>query len=77
MPEALAAVRDAAFADPRVIRFQALHDNENLASGRGLEKVGLRHEGLLRPHSVLPNLGDAPRDVWMWAMVGGHATPGV
>lgn len=75
VPEALAAVRDAAFADPRVVRFQALHDTENPASGRVLEKVGLRREGLLRGHSVLPNLGDAPRDVWMWAMVRGDAAP--
>jgi RimJ/RimL family protein N-acetyltransferase len=67
--EALAAVCDAAFADPRVMRVQAYHDVDNPASGRIMEKAGMLREGLLRAYSVHPQQGPRPRDCWMWAKV--------
>lgn len=69
MPEALAAVRDAAFAFPAIWRLHAWHDVENPASGRVMEKVGMVREATLRRYAVLPNVSDEPRDVCMWAKV--------
>jgi ribosomal-protein-alanine N-acetyltransferase len=69
MTEAVVAVRHAALADPGVWRVQALHDVENLASGRVLEKAGLRVEGVLRRFGVHPQAGPDPRDAVMRAIV--------
>jgi hypothetical protein len=71
-PEALVAVRDAAFADPGVWRFQAYHDVENLGSGRVMEKAGLCLEGILRRYSVHPQVSAEPRDCAMRAVVRGQ-----
>jgi [ribosomal protein S5]-alanine N-acetyltransferase len=69
MPEALAAVAEWALAQPGVFRFNALCDAENLASARAMEKAGLVREGLLRRRSVHPNIGDEPRDCFLYARV--------
>jgi RimJ/RimL family protein N-acetyltransferase len=69
MPEALAAVAEWALAQPGVFRFNALCDVENLASARAMEKAGLVREGLLRRRSVHPNIGDEPRDCFLYARV--------
>lgn len=50
-------------------RIQACCDLENPASARVLEKAGLTLEGTLRRYMVLPNLGDVPRDLWLYAKV--------
>jgi [ribosomal protein S5]-alanine N-acetyltransferase len=69
MPEALAAVAEWALAQPGVFRISALCDVENLASARAMEKAGLVREGLLRRRSVHPNIGDEPRDCFLYARV--------
>jgi len=46
-----------------------LCDVENPASGRVLEKVGMRREGMLRRQMIHPNVSDAPRDCYCYAVV--------
>ena len=46
--EALGAVIKAAFAGLRLNRVEAQHDLRNPASGRVMEKCGMRQEGILR-----------------------------
>jgi RimJ/RimL family protein N-acetyltransferase len=69
MTEALVAVRDAAFADPDITRFEALCDVENLASARVMEKAGMVLEGTLRSYEIHPNRSEVPRDCWCYAVV--------
>lgn len=71
MPEALAQVCKAAFADPRIARVQALCDEENARSSRVLQKVGMKYEGRLRQYGYHPNRSDIARDCLMYAMVRG------
>lgn len=52
-----------------VLRFAAWVDLENPVSARVLEKVGLQREGILRRWIVHPNLGLAPRDVFVYSKV--------
>lgn len=66
--EAAAAFLAAAFGEhPNLLRIQAYCDVENSKSAHVLEKAGLSLEGTLRRYMVLPNLGDMPRDVFMYA----------
>jgi RimJ/RimL family protein N-acetyltransferase len=67
--EAARAFVDAVMNDPAVWRIQAFCDVENTASAHVLEKIGLTFEGTLRRYMVLPNLGDAPRDVHCYARI--------
>jgi RimJ/RimL family protein N-acetyltransferase len=67
--EAARTIVEMAFQDPFVWRVQATCALDNVASARVLEKVGLTFEGILRRHHVLPNLGNAPRDVRMYAII--------
>jgi ribosomal-protein-alanine N-acetyltransferase len=69
MTEALRAVVDFAFARPEVYRVWAVCDVDNVASARVMEKAGLSFEGVLRRHTVHPNLGPEPRDVRCYARV--------
>jgi RimJ/RimL family protein N-acetyltransferase len=71
MPEALAAVCNAAFADPRIHRVQALCDEENTRSARVMEKVGMQYEGRLRRYGHHPNRSAIPRDCLMYSLVRG------
>ena len=71
MPEALAEVCRAAFADPRIFRVQALCDEENIQSARVMEKVGMQYEGKLRSYGDHPNRSHVPRDCLMYAVVRG------
>jgi RimJ/RimL family protein N-acetyltransferase len=71
MPEALARVCEAAFADPRIERVQALCDEENTQSSRVLEKVGMQYEGRLRRYGHHANRSDVPRDCLMYALIRG------
>jgi [ribosomal protein S5]-alanine N-acetyltransferase len=67
--EAARAFVAAVLAQPSVWRIQAHCDLENPASARVLEKAGLVLEGTLRRYMRLPNLGEAPRDLWLYAKV--------
>ncbi len=67
--EAARAFVAAALETPELWRIQAFCDVENVASAHVLEKVGLEREGTLRRYMVLPNMGDAPRDVHCYAKI--------
>jgi RimJ/RimL family protein N-acetyltransferase len=67
MAEAASAVLAHAFEEPSVWRVDALCDVDNLASQALLAKLGLQREGRLARHSLHPNLGEQPRDVWVYA----------
>lgn len=56
---------------PNIYRVFATHDLDNPASGRVMEKAGMRFEGILRRASMLPNLSSEPRDAKLWAAVKG------
>jgi ribosomal-protein-alanine N-acetyltransferase len=63
MREAIAVVLAEAFAQTPVWRIDALCDVENEASARLLQTLGFVCEGVLRRHSIHPNIGSTPRDV--------------
>jgi len=67
-----AATAMAAQADRLgIARLYALCHPANRASARVLQKVGFAFEGVLRRHTVFPNLDPtAPQDVECWARVG-------
>jgi RimJ/RimL family protein N-acetyltransferase len=67
--EAVGVFIETVMKDSSLWRLQAFCDVENRASARVLEKAGLTLEGTLRRYLVLPNLGDAPRDVFCFAKV--------
>jgi [ribosomal protein S5]-alanine N-acetyltransferase len=51
-----------------VRRLYAICHTEHAASYRVLEKGGFEREGILRRHSVFPNLSPEPLDVFCYAM---------
>jgi ribosomal-protein-alanine N-acetyltransferase len=67
--EALTAMLALAFHRPDVRRVYAECDAEHVASARVMEKCGMQREGVLRKHSVLPNLSREPRDMLCYAKV--------
>jgi RimJ/RimL family protein N-acetyltransferase len=69
--EAARAFVAEAIAQKAIWRVQAFCDVENAASARVLQKAGLLLEGTLRRYMVMPNLGEAPRDVLCYAKVRG------
>jgi RimJ/RimL family protein N-acetyltransferase len=50
--EAAAALRDHAFRALGLHRLVAVHMARNPASGRVMQKIGMRHEGVLRQHEL-------------------------
>jgi RimJ/RimL family protein N-acetyltransferase len=50
-----------------VWRIDALCDVDNHASARLLHALGFAHEGVLRRHSLHPNVSAEPRDVTVHA----------
>jgi RimJ/RimL family protein N-acetyltransferase len=68
MTEALTAMIGFAFSYPDIRRVFAYCDTENRASARVMEKSGMRLEGLLRRHTVFPNVSPEPRDVFCFAI---------
>jgi RimJ/RimL family protein N-acetyltransferase len=69
MREAVAAVVSEAFAQDKVWRVDALCDVDNHASARLLRALGFAQEGVLRRHSLHPNVSDEPRDVALFARI--------
>lgn len=69
MREAVAAVVDEAFAQAQTHRVDALCDVDNHASVRLLQALGFGLEGVLRSHTLHPNVGPVPRDVSVYARV--------
>jgi RimJ/RimL family protein N-acetyltransferase len=70
--EAALKVVEVALEDAAIWRVQAYCDVEHPASARVLEKAGLNLEGTLKKYIVLPNLGEVPRDVLIYARVRGE-----
>lgn len=68
MTEAAHAVLDAAFAQPRVWRVDALCDVDNDASAAMLARMGMTREGRMRRAVVHPNVSNEPRDAWVYAV---------
>jgi ribosomal-protein-alanine N-acetyltransferase len=68
-PEAWKCLVDWAKEQPGVYRIEAHHDIDNPASGKVMEKAGMTFEGILRRHSISPNVSDEPRDaaIYAWA----------
>jgi [ribosomal protein S5]-alanine N-acetyltransferase len=50
-------------------RIEAIHDVNNPASGRVMEKLGMQFEGVLRRYMLHPNVSDMPGDCRMYALV--------
>ena len=67
MPEAVAALADTALEEAGFFRVQAFCDVDNRRSQRTLEKAGFAREGRLERFVVHPNLGDEPRDCFVYA----------
>ncbi len=67
MTQALTAMVEELLSRPSVYRAYALHDVDNPASGRVMEKAGMVYEGLLRRAGVHPNISDEPRDSKLFA----------
>lgn len=68
MPEAIAALVEWAFTEPRVSRVAAVCDMENHASARALEKAGFVQERILHKYSVHPNISAGPRDCFEYSI---------
>ncbi len=66
MTEALTAVIDETFRVLGLHRIEALHFTDNPASGRVMEKCGMRHEGHMRERICCKGVF---RDVEMWAIL--------
>lgn len=75
--EAARAFVEVAFNTLPLVRVQAMCDVENAASAHVLEKAGLTCEGTLRRYLVFPNLGEGPRDVFIYARVRGDSCQNV
>ena len=66
MTEALTAVIDETFRVLKLHRIEAMHFTDNPASGRVMEKCGMRHEGHLRERICCKGVF---RDVEMWGIL--------
>lgn len=55
-----------------VLRLHALCHVDHAASRRVMEKCGLHPEGILRRHTVFPNIGPDRTDVYCYAIDPGH-----
>jgi RimJ/RimL family protein N-acetyltransferase len=69
MTEALRKIIEWALDQNDVYRVWAICDTENNASTRVMEKAGMQKEGILRRWTILPNMGDEPRDCYCYSIV--------
>ncbi len=67
MTEAVQTLAQMALHELPVARVWAVCDVDNVASARVLERSGLLREGRLRRCIMHPNVGDEPRDVYLYA----------
>ena len=75
MTEALRAVIATGFSTTSVDRITAVCDVENAASARVMAKAGMALEGILPRHTVHPNIGPEPRDVYSYVVTREMAPP--
>jgi len=69
MSEALRKIIVWALHQNDIYRVWAICDTENIASTRVMEKAGMQKEGILRRWTILPNMGDEPRDCYCYSIV--------
>lgn len=67
--EAARMVTNWLLEQPDIYRVFATCDVENLASARVMEKVGMKREGILRRNTIRFNVGNEPRDSYIYAIV--------
>lgn len=67
MTEALKVFLDLLFSQESIYRAFAVHDLDNPASGRVMEKSGMEFEGILKSYIIHPNVSSTPRDVKCYA----------
>ncbi|MFP4600926.1 MAG: GNAT family N-acetyltransferase [Persicimonas sp.] len=67
--EALTHVIEVALAEPSIWRVWATTDVDNTASVRVMEKADMQREGRLRRYAVRPQLGEEPRDAYVYSAV--------
>jgi len=68
-PEALRAVIRYLFDVVKFFRIEAVYNMDNGASGRVLEKVGMRFEGILRGRALRIGVDGFPEDLHMCAIL--------
>jgi RimJ/RimL family protein N-acetyltransferase len=69
MPEAIRPLVEWALRQSHIHRVWAFCDVENRASARVFEKLGMHKEGTLRRWIVHPNVGEIPRDCYVYSCV--------
>lgn len=69
MTEAATPIVQALLTREEIYRIEAVHDLDNPASGRVMEKLGMQFEGVVRRYSLHPNISKVPRDCKLWAIV--------
>jgi RimJ/RimL family protein N-acetyltransferase len=67
MTEALTEIAGWVLRQDGVFRVGSTCDVDNIGSARVMEKAGLAREGLVRRWLVHPNLGEEPRDCFVYA----------
>jgi ribosomal-protein-alanine N-acetyltransferase len=68
MTEAVKPALERVYRMPEIFRIWAVHDVDNPASGRVMEKLGLVYEGTLGRFSLHPNISKEPRDARLYAL---------
>lgn len=66
--EALQAVLEQ-LKETTVWRVEAICHTDNTTSVKVLEKAGFEREGILRRHTIFPNLAPEPQDVYIFSRV--------
>lgn len=66
MTEALRAVIHYLLFEINVNRIQAIHDVQNISSGKVMSKAGMQYEGVLRQYITISN---CPRDVAVYSVL--------
>ena len=69
MTEAAKPVVEMLLARKGIYRIEAVHDVDNPASGRVMQKLGMEYEGILKRYSLHPNISQIPRDCRIYAVV--------
>lgn len=69
MTEAAKPIIKSLLSRETIYRIEALHDLENPASGRVMEKLGMQFEGVVRKYSLHPNVSIIPRDCKLYSIV--------
>ncbi len=69
MTEAASPIVKSLLSRDTIFRIEAVHDLDNPASGRVMEKLGMQFEGVVRKYSLHPNISSIPRDCKLYSIV--------